>query len=158
MPANNQPIFPLTPKLGNPGVLLSTAMTAGKRLDGTDALATTAFQVLLTAGADGDRLDSIKVKYSGVAGAAPSGSTATTVLRVFANNGSANTTAGNNILLADWTIPGISYAAIDTVAIPEITVPIQASVPANWRILVGLTVAPGGTNCALAVSANAGAY
>lgn len=158
MPANITPIFPLTPKVGNPGVLLSTAMTATKQFDGTDTLATTAFQTLLTAGVNGDRLDSLRIKYSGIAGTAPSGTTNQTVLRVFLNNGSSNATATNNIFLTDITIPSVSYSAVTTSAFADIVCPIVNSIPAGWVVNVGLTTAMGGTNCALAVSANDGAY
>lgn len=153
MPKTATPAIPQTPNLGVPGVLLTTAMTTTKAFDGTEAVGTS-MALILTAGADGDRIDSLRVKYSGTVGAVPSGTTNQLVIRVWANNGSVNTTAANNIFLTDQTINAQPMATADTAAIPDIVVPINTFLPIGYRLYAGITKAIGGTNCALAVSAN----
>src|SRR4051812_44934998 len=98
------PIFPQTPNPGLLNVLLSTAMTNTKSFDGTDAAGTALAQCFL-AGANGARVDSVLVQYTSTNGATASGTTAATVMRFWLNNGSANTTAGNNQLLGEVLVP-----------------------------------------------------
>jgi len=83
MTANTQPIFPLTPK-----VSWGTVTTANTAKDGTGTVVT-----VFTAGADGSRIDQIKVRALGT--------NVATVIRFFVNNGSTNATAANNSLVHD---------------------------------------------------------
>ncbi len=155
MAANTVPIFPLTPNVGVMNVLLSTAMTSTKAFDGTETPGT-ALALCLIAGANGSRVDSITAKHSGTNGSAPSGTTSATVLHVFLNNGSANTTASNNQLIGSIAV---AAQVITTVAaMNEYTLPLNRTIPAGYRIYVGNTTALGGTNCALAISPQAGDY
>lgn len=155
MAANTVPIFPLTPNVGVMNVLLSTAMTSTKAFEGTDTPGT-ALALCFTAGANGARVDSIKVKHSGTTGAAPSGTTSATVLNVFLNNGSANTTAANNQLIGSIAVA--AQAITSVAAMNEYTLPLNISIPAGYKVYVGNTTAVGGTTCALAVSVQGGDY
>lgn len=157
MAANTSPIFPLTPNPGLMNVLLSTAMTNTKAYDGTEAAGTALAQVLL-AGASGARIDSLSVQLTSTNGATASGTTAATVVRFWINNGSANTTATNNQLLGEVAIAAATVTALATSANPVYVVSVNQSIPAGYKIYAGTTVAVGGTNCALQVSANAGDY
>ena len=157
MAANTSPIFPLTPNPGLMNVLLSTAMTNTKAFDGTEAAGTALAQVLL-AGANGARIDSISVQLTSTNGATASGTTAATVVRFWINNGSANTTATNNQLLGEVAIAAATVTALATGTNPVYTVSVNQSIPAGYKVFAGTTVAVGGTNCALQVSANAGDY
>lgn len=157
MTANTQPIFPITPNPGLLNVLLSTAMTNTKSYDGTDAAGTALAQCFL-AGANGSRVDSVSVEYTSTNGATASGTTNATVMRLWLNNGSANTTAANNQLLGEVAIPAQTVTALATTVNPVITLQIGRSIPANYKIYAGLTVAVGGTNCALTPIFNAGDY
>lgn len=138
-------------------VLLSTAMTNTKAYDGTEAAGTALAQVLL-AGANGARIDSLSVQLTSTNGATASGTTAATVVRFWINNGSANTTATNNQLLGEVAIAAATVTALATSANPVYVVGINKAIPAGYKIYAGTTVAVGGTNCALQVSANAGDY
>ena len=164
MPANTSPIFPLTPNTGAMNVLLSTAMTNTKAFDGTDT-AGTALALVYTAGSNGSRVDSIVVRLSSTNGATASGTTSATVIRFWINNGAANTTATNN-QLQSWevAIPATTVTALATSTLPYYNVLALTpnadglSLPASYRIYAGSTVAIGGTNCAVLVSAMGGDY
>lgn len=154
MAANTNAVFPLTPKIAT-GQLLSTAATAAKFYDGTDAVGTNMVSIF-TAGVNGSRADFVRVKYASTAGVAPSGTTNSTVMHVFVNNGTANTTATNNIFLTDFLVPAITYS--NTVLNGEITIPLGISIPAGYIIYVNSQAAVGGTNAAWAITAVGGDY
>jgi len=130
------PIFPQTPRLPV-GVTVTTANT---NKDGTGTKT-----ILYTAGANGSRLDTIKVRSTGTAVA--------TVLRVFINNGTDHTVATNNSLYTEATIAATTVS--ETSALPDYIIPINLSLPASYRafVLIGTTVA-----AALQVSATGGDY
>lgn len=94
MAANTQPIFPKTPNVswGN----IAAANTAK---DGSGTVVT-----VFTAGADGARVDAVKIR--------PLGTNVTTVLRIFLNNGSPNSTPGNNSLFHEVTLPSSTLSEV----------------------------------------------
>lgn len=164
MPANTSPIFPLTPNLGAMNVLLSTAMTNTKAFDGTDSTGTN-LALVFTAGSNGSRVDSLVVRLTSTNGATASGTTAATLVRFWINNASANTSAGNNQLMPwDVAIPATTVTALSASSLPYYNVLAPTpmadgiSLPAGFRIYAGTTVAIGGTNCAVLVSAQGGDY
>lgn len=95
MPANFKPVFPRTPLIGS-----AVITAANLNLDGTGTLAT----VFPAAGADGSRVDSIKVKALGT--------NVASVLRIFVHNG---TTA---VLYHEKTLPATTM--IQTAELPNI--------------------------------------
>lgn len=130
--------------------LLSTAMTNTKNYDGTEA-AGTAMVLVFTAGTGGAQLPKLRVRYASTNGAAASGTTAATVVRFWSNNGSANTTATNNIFLGEVAVPSVTMS--QTAALAEVNYDFGLlTIPAGYRIYAGLATAIGGTNCALAVN------
>lgn len=154
------PVFTQTPNVGALNALLSTAMTNTKAFDGTEATGT-AMALVFTAGADGARVDQIVCRLSSTNGATASGTSAATLVRFWINNGSVNTTAGNNIFLGEVAIPATAVTALGTSALTtySLTLPINGlNLPATYRIYAGTTVAAGGTNIAIAVSALGGNY
>lgn len=157
MPANTAPIFPITPNPGLMNVLLTTAMTNTKAFDGTEVVGTSMAQAYL-AGANGSRIDSMTVRLTSTNGAAASGTTVATLVRLWINNGAANTTATNNQLLGEIAIPATAVTALATGALNTYTLPVSESIPAGYRVYAGLTVAVGGTACALLVTTNGGDY
>lgn len=158
MAANTNPIYPLTPNFGVAGVLLSTAMTNTKAFDGTET-AGTSMALCYTAGANGSRLDQIRVKLTSTAGATASGTTNATLVRFWFNNGSANTTSTNNQLYYELAIPATTVTALATSALTEYNVTTNLpALPAGYKIYAGTTVAVGGTNCAITVSVFGGDY
>jgi hypothetical protein len=117
--------------------------------------------LVFTAGADGARVDNIFCRLASTNGATASGTSAATVVRFWANNGSANTTAGNNIFIGEVAIPATAVTALGTSALTvySLTLPTGGlNLPAGYRIYGGLTVAAGGTNIAIALSAFGGNY
>lgn len=154
------PIFTQTPNTGALNAILSTAMTNTKAFDGTET-AGTAMAIIFTAGADGSRVDQITCRLSSTNGATASGTSAATLVRFWINNGSANTTATNNIFLGEVAIPATAVTALGTSALTTypLTLPVNGlNLPATYRIYAGTTVAAGGTNIAIAVSAFGGNY
>lgn len=145
----NSIITAQTPNAGVMGVILSTAMASGKLYDGTDTPGT-ALELVYTVGANGGRVDKIIVRPSGTAGNNPSGASTATALRVWVNNGSANTTAANNALVAEATIATFTPSAV--AALTGYEIPLGLVLPAGYKIYVGLATAVAGTNDALAVS------
>lgn len=91
MAQNQSPIFGLTPHTSG----ITTGTSANTNKDGTGTVAT-----IFTAGANGSKIDRVFLQHMG--------SNVATVIRFFVNNGSTNTTAGNNYLvheeaLAAWS-------------------------------------------------------
>lgn len=135
MPANTKPIFPLTPK-----VSWGTVTTANTAKDGTGTVVT-----VFTAGADGSRIDQIKVRALGT--------NVATVMRFFVNNGGANTTAANNTLIHEVTIAATTVSETAALVDNNITLTVNTTetVPpipylqAGHRInvTIGTTVAAG---------------
>lgn len=158
MAANIQPIFPVTPNIGAMNVLLTAAMTNTKAFDGTEATGAGKKELVATAGSNGSRFDSVSVQFTSTNGATASGTTAATVVRFWANNGSADTTATNNQLLGEIAIAAQTVTALATATNPVYTLTLNKSLPAGYKIYAGTTVAVGGTNCALLVSATGGDY
>ena len=123
MAANTSPVFPLIPV-----VQWGTVTTANTAKDGTGTQVT-----VFTAGADGARVDRIKVRNTGTA--------VQTVMRVFINNGSVNTTPANNTLYMEQTIPPAALS--ETSALPDNIILLDAALPAGYKInvAIGTTVA-----------------
>jgi len=154
------PIFCQTPNVGALNAIVSTAMTNTKAFDGTET-AGTALALVFTAGADGSRIDQITCRFASTNGATASGTSSATVARFWINNGSANTTAGNNIFLGEVALPATAVTALGTSALTvyQLTLPSGGlNIPASYRIYGGLTVAAGGTNIAIALNALGGNY
>lgn len=134
-----------------PVVKLSTAMTVGKNRDGTEAVGT-AMGLVYTCGSAGSQLPKLRVRFGSIAGSQATGTTAATVVRIWANNGSANTTATNNVLLGEVTVAATLMTEAAAVTQPTDFDFGLLSLPAAYRIYAGLATAIGGTSCALDVN------
>lgn len=136
MAVNTVPIFPLTPKISW-GVVTTADGTASKNHDGTTANAV----LLFTAGTNGARIDKIK--------ALALGTNVATCLRIFINNGSANTTAANNTLIKEFTVASTTISETAAMAENEWNKdgvnPCDIVLPAGYKLygVVGTTVATG---------------
>lgn len=133
MPANTTPIFPLSI---NNAATFSTITTANTAKDGTGTVVT-----VFTAGANGARLDSLKVRALGT--------NVATVMRFFINNGSTNATAANNALFHEVTIAATTLSEVSALADTKIifdgvNLP-QLALKAGYKInvTIGTTVAAG---------------
>lgn len=133
-------------------VKLSTAMTTTKNRDGTEAVGT-AMGLVYTVGAVGGQLPKLRARFGSTAGAQATGTTTATVLRIWANNGSANTTATNNYLLGEVSVA--ATLMLETAAVAAQPADFDfglLSLPAGYRVYAGLATAIGGTACALDVN------
>jgi len=160
MAVTSTPIFTQTPNVGALNAIISTAMTNTSAYDGTNATGT-AMALCFTAGANGSRIDQVQLKFASTNGAAASGTSSATVARFWINNGSANTTAGNNIFLGEVALPATTVTAAGTTANTVYTLPVPLgglNIPASYKIYAGLTVAAGGTNIAISINAVGGDY
>lgn len=127
MAANTAPIFTNVPNIGFGATVLDTANTAK---DGTGTVL-----LVFTAGANGSLLLAVRAR--------PIGTNVATVLRVFFNNGADPTTASNNVLHDEMTLPATTLSEVAALAMYEMS--INKALPANWRVYVtiGTTVAAG---------------
>lgn len=134
MPANLQPIFPLTPNTS-----WGTVQAANTAMDGTGTVVT-----VFTAGANGARLDAIKVRALGT--------NVASVLRLWINNGGANSTPSNNSLFYEVSLPATTLTQVasttdislqfDTINLPQVVLPtgykvnvtIGTAVAAGWHV------------------------
>ena len=124
MPATSTPIFAQTPVF-TVGATITTANTAK---DGTGTVV-----LLFTAGANGARVDQVRIRSTGTAVA--------TVIRIFVNNGAVNTTATNNSLYVEATIAATTLSEV--AALVDNLIQMNISLPATYRVYVtiGTTVA-----------------
>ena len=131
MPANTAPIFSAKGAIQWNAAILNTANTAK---DGTGTVAT-----VFTGNAAGNNAGNFVQKLV----ARPLGTNVATVLRVFINNGSVNTTAANNSLIAELTLPATTLSEI--AAQPDYVLPLNFAVPAGFKLnaTIGTTVAAG---------------
>lgn len=125
MPANTTPIFPLTPNIS-----WATITAANTAKDGTGTVDT-----VFTAGANGARVDFLKVRAKGT--------NVATVLRVFINNGSDAAVATNNALYYDATIAATTNS--ENSALADVILPMDLSLPAGYKLncTLGTAVAAG---------------
>lgn len=126
MPANNNPIFVLTPK----NWFSSTGTGANTALDGTGTVVTVA-----TAGANGSKITRVRLTHMGT--------NVATVVRLFVNNGSTNGTAANNALVYEYTMAAntLSQTAASTAA----DIPLDLVLAAGYKlnVTIGTAVAAG---------------
>jgi hypothetical protein len=127
MAINTQPIFTRKGDVQWAPAALQTANTAK---DGTGTVST-----VFTAGADGAFVQRLIAR--------PLGTNVATVLRVFLNNGGANTTAANNSLIAEITLPATTLSEV--AALPPYELPLNLALPNGYKLncALGTTVAAG---------------
>ena len=128
MPANNNPIFTAIADIQWVPNPLNAANTAK---DGTGTVGI-AFVADATNGGFVSKLV-----------ARPLGTNVATVLRIFINNGTDNTVAANNNLLAEMSLPATALS--ETTAMPTYELPLNLALPPGYRLLVtiGTAVAAG---------------
>lgn len=133
MPQNINPIFVQQGNVSaDNGTTTTTAVTTATG-DYTGASAN--HQLIHTAGANGSYVK--KLKFVAL------GTNVATVARIYLNNGSSNTTAGNNQFFGQVSLPATT--ASNTVATAEPEYAMELLLDPSWRIYVGVatTVAAG---------------
>ena len=127
MAANTAPIFSIAGDIEWGATAITTANTAK---DGTGTVLT-----VFTAGVDGGFVQRIRFRSAGT--------NIQTVARVFINNGSPNTTAGNNILYDEITLAATTINETAALAVYEL--PLNFALPAGYviNVTLGTTVAAG---------------
>ncbi len=131
MPANTTPIFS---SLGSIQWGLTTLNAANTAKDGTGTVSTVA-----TGNNAGNNAGNFVQKLI----ARSLGTNVATVLRVFINNGGVNTTAVNNSLIAELTLPATTLSEV--AAQPDYILPLNFALPAGFKInaTIGTAVAAG---------------
>jgi hypothetical protein len=124
MPANTAPIF------SNAGaVSLGTAITAiVSDYTGTGANNVVAFSANAS---NGGFVQRIRFKAAGT--------NAASVARIYLNNGSANTSAGNNTFYGELSLPATT--ASTTAGTVDIDYPLNFALPPGYRIVIGISAA-----------------
>jgi hypothetical protein len=105
-------------------------LAANTAKDGTGTVAT-----VFTAGADGAFVQKLVAR--------PLGTNVATVLRVFVNNGGVNTTASNNSLINEMTLPATTLSEV--AAQPPYELALNFALPPGFKLLctLGTAVAAG---------------
>lgn len=125
MVANTSPIFTVSADVSwpttNPMVNAVTANTGAGVFDGTTASSL----VIYTAGPNGSFVQKIILE--------PAGNNVASVLRIHVNNGSPNSTASNNSLIMQYSLPVTSTDNDSAIAHSEI--PLMLQLPPGYRLL-----------------------
>lgn len=127
---NNAPIFSSIANMG----FVNGITAANTNLDGTGTLGTDIFEVFVSAATTGSYFEGLV--------AAPRGTNVQSVLRIFLNNGSTNTTASNNSKIGELFLPATTAAANSALVHPEWSW--NGPLPPGYRILVTLGTAVAG--------------
>ena len=127
MAINTSPIFSKKGDIQWSTAPLTAANTAK---DGTGTVAT-----VFTAGADGAFAQKLVARALGT--------NVATVLRLFLNNGGSNTTAANNVMIAEMTLPATTLSEVS--AQPPYEMPLNFALPAGYKL-----------NCTLGTAVTAG--
>jgi hypothetical protein len=127
MAVNTAPIFSKRGDIQWSPTPLTAANTAK---DGTGTVST-----IFTAGADGAFVQRLVAR--------PLGTNVATVLRLFVNNGGANTVATNNSLIAEMTLAATTLSEV--AAQPPYELPLSFALPSGYKLLctLGTAVAAG---------------
>ena len=132
---NNDPIFTRAADIqwNATSPILTSAMTAANvsGYNGTDANVALIFTADAT---NGGFVRSIRAKCCAI-----TGTSAASVLRIFLNNGSANSTAANNSLIGEVTLPATAYSI--AAASPDIEDFLNIPIPAGYKLYAGLGTA-----------------
>ena len=133
MAANTIPIYSKQGQISFSALL----QTANIAKDGTGTT-----QLIFTAGADGARVERIRVRAVGT--------NVATVLRIFINNGSDPAVAANNVLYAEKTIAATTLSETAELALNQLPTTTDPTafplvLPPNYRLYctIGTTVAAG---------------
>jgi hypothetical protein len=124
MAANTLPIFGRLPHIG----WVNNALAANTAKDAASGTVYTAFTADAT---NGSFVESIRFRARGT--------NVATVARIFINNGGVTTTAANNVLFHEVTLPATTLSEI--AALAPIALPINVALPPGYRILITLGTA-----------------
>lgn len=140
MPANTAPIYS---KLGDVSTNGITGMGPTLTTAAADYTGAGANNVLVWTAdpTNGGFIQRLRMK--------PIGTNVASVMRVFFNNGSTNTSAANNVFYGEISLPATTISAV--AALAEIDYTLNFALNPGFRIYVGLgtTVAAGWTVCAV---------
>lgn len=136
MPANTSPIFVLTPR----NWFSSTGTSANTALDGTGTVVTIA-----TAGSNGAKVARLRLTHLGT--------NVATVVRFFVNNGGANTTASNNMLVKEVTMAANTLSQVAASIEVEVDLDLPLAPTYKLNCTIGTAIASG-----IAVQAEGGDY
>jgi len=129
-------VYTLTPAVSWGSVDDNSGATAGPLLSANTAMDGTGFVTpVFTAGTNGSYLQRLVAR--------PVGTNIASVLRVFLNNGSANSTQANNVLITEATLPASTANAAG--ALVPVELPLNFAIPAGYVIncTLGTAVAAG---------------
>lgn len=140
MPANTAPIYTGTPDVqwttadGNGGTA-GPVKTGNAAVDGTAGVTTVFAATTSGSGGNGAYVRKLLVRAVGT--------NVATVVRIYLNNGSANATAANNVLIDELSLPATTASASQ--ALPTFEIPLEFAIPAGYKVMIslGTTIAAG---------------
>lgn len=133
MTANTNPVFTISADVSTDG---TTSLHQGLTTAAADySGVSTNYTLVHTAGTNGSYIRRIRFKASGT--------NVATVARIFINNGSSQTTAANNVLFGEISLPATTANAAAATA--DVDYPLEIALQAGFKLYVGLgtTVAAG---------------
>ncbi len=139
MAQNTQPVFTKVPNFGFGQVTTADAVSDGSSAN--DVLVFTAD------GTNGSKVFTISFTPRSTSGAP---TTSAAAGRIYINNGSAPGST-NSVLYREVSLPAIVTGVTATAAVPTITIPINITLPASYRIYVGVTAFTANTNWVVSV-------
>ena len=142
MAVNYNPIFSVAGSLSNNASTGMNQLITAAANDYTGAGANNS--LVFTAGTNGSFVQRLRFKAGGT--------NIATVVRIFINNGSANTTSTNNTFYGEISLPATT--AIATASTGDFDYPLNFVLPAGWKIYVGLGTAVSTGWVVTAVSGN----
>jgi hypothetical protein len=135
MPANTDPIYGLTPNIGNGTANAIIGSSANTATDGTGA---NMYQIF-AAGANGAYVYKVKLKAVST--------TAATVARLWFLNDTGTFTAGTTNTAAKTLmideVSTVAFTASNTVASPCYEIPVNMPIPANTKLLMSFGTSTG---------------
>lgn len=136
MAANTSPIFAVSGDISwSPSFITTASMVSGTGASGYDG---TSAVLIHTAGSNGSFVQKI------VCESGNGGDNTACVLRIFINNGGANSTASNNALYYQYGLPATTRS--DIVASAHIEIPLALQLPATYCLYAILSGTAGTTN------------
>lgn len=130
MTANVKPIYTRTADVQ----WITAMVTANNTIDLTSG---TSYLVFTADATEGGFVREVRIKPS------PSQNTATTVARLWINNGSTTATAANSILFTEQGIPSTTTSATQPQS--DFVIPVNLALPPGYKLYITLGTAPGGS-------------
>lgn len=139
---NTQPIFSRIADIQ----WITGIVTANNTADITSG---TSYLIFTADATNGGFVREVRIKAN------PANNTASTVARIWLNNGSTTGTAANSCLISEIGLPATVTSAVNP--LPDFSIPINFALPPGYKLYLTIGTAPGGSG-AFSAAAISGKY